>query len=851
MADPKQLKFQFVVDEASLQKTRQLIRELTGDLAKLNEAAQKAGGGAGALGGLNVGGGGDRSPENQRVIAKTSPIARPLVQNMLDQKNVFKTIADGSSASLRTMTRDVQSAVDSQVQKIERLKNKINELSFAYGRMDETGRKAARESISKLQGRLEQREGLRDELLSAGRQAGVLPPPIPRRELLPGIGPPGADMPGPMAGPGAWQRFKGFMTADRNIPGLSTVMGKNTVMGTLAGRFGITPGMVGSAGLAAVGAWGVKNIANQVWDAPNQFLRSEAEMGQMLGQRSLDIRSGEFRNMSAQQSILRDANKRKDYQDLNSGWRRFVHGTKAFIGGDFNEAFSGRAADLAVAKKQQEQVAMERESNPLMDQLQGEFQNYQQTLSTARAFHVGTPKGGGSILQQIYKIRQSFPGFSDGEIAGALGQLSSAGTRGGAWSLVGNVLHGEAAGIQGLGSSAGIMSRFGARRGPGGRVITQGTPFAETLRSYVGGGMDATSAGLAGQYVAGQQAQLGMNLGARPGDFQGSGLMDMITAGTAGIGGRVNMDQNIRGAEYLQRTATGQSSPYQAARNVMMAMEAAPGMNMYGTSYMARKMSLTELADAASGKGGDVNAVFKALGGSKEAAGKYFKSHTKSLLEGVSAEGLGDTSAGKMARAMADSGMDPREFFKKNKGKWGKILGKGSTEEDALAAYAGALQASDENLDAATALGAARDITGAGGKAKKGGKAGAPGGGSQEMELAREHLKALTTQVQSATTAFNEVTQSVKNLALRARLESEGVDMKSGDSAMRERRERVLMALPHDATRQQYQEKMSEFELMDRVQGMKSDTDRVSALAGAGVKDPTNWMRQHKVGGWR
>jgi hypothetical protein len=248
----------------------------------------------------------------------------------------------------------------------------------------------------------------------------------------------------------------------------------------------------------------------------------------------------------------------------------------------------------------------------------------------------------------------------------------------------------------------------------------------------------------------------------------------------------------------------------------MLAMQAAPGMGMYGQSYLARNMSMTELADAANGGGGDVNEVFKALGGNKSMAGDFFRGHTKSLLEGVTTEGLGDSNAGKIAKSLGSSRMDPREFFKKKL--WKQALGKGATEQDALAGYAGALKASDENLDAGTAMGLARDITGIGGRAHRGGAAGAPGGGSQEMELAKEHLKALTTQVQAATTAFNEVVQAAKNLALRAKLESEGVSMQGGDATTQLVREKVLNYLPANATAQQFHDATAkEFALLDKA----------------------------------
>jgi hypothetical protein len=173
MAESKQLKFQFVVDEASLQKTRQLIRELIADLSKLNEIAGKAGGLTGLGGGdtkagVRVSGGGANSVEQQRVIAKTAPAGRPLVQNLLDQKNAIKGVAEGSKESLRAMSQDLRQAVGDQIQQINRLKQAVDALQASYGKVRATAH---------------------DQLAEVGRSV-TLPPPLPRRsraELMPEV----------------------------------------------------------------------------------------------------------------------------------------------------------------------------------------------------------------------------------------------------------------------------------------------------------------------------------------------------------------------------------------------------------------------------------------------------------------------------------------------------------------------------------------------------------------------------------------------------------------------------------------------------------------------------------------
>ncbi len=132
MADAKKLLFQFVVDEASLSKTRNMIRELTADLQKLSEAAGKSGGGSGGgiLGGMSVGGA--KSPEQARVVAKTAPAGRQLVQGFLDQKQIFKGIADGSKDSMRVMNESLKQAIDFQKRELRDLDNSAKHLTETY-----------------------------------------------------------------------------------------------------------------------------------------------------------------------------------------------------------------------------------------------------------------------------------------------------------------------------------------------------------------------------------------------------------------------------------------------------------------------------------------------------------------------------------------------------------------------------------------------------------------------------------------------------------------------------------------------------------------------------------------------
>lgn len=791
MPDPKQLKFQFTVDEASLQKTRQLIRELTSDLTKLSNGMKGAfGGPGGGGGGINVTGGGSQSSQNQQVIAKTPAAGKALVQGFLDQKDIFKGIADGSKNALKSMTDGLKQAVAEQQRALAGLKQSLQQLDATYNSLSDTDKSGAkgRKLLGKIQRNLGHTAKADTNLaeLNALMSSGNAPSG-------------GASDPDPTR----WQRFKSWIGAKDTWMPQGGLLGKNSAVGGLMSRMGMSPKLLGGAGLVTMGAWGLKNIGDQIWNGPMQQGQADAAWGQTFGARGMDIRNAEFRNMTAQSRIFGDAQKKQDYESLDSGWRRFAHSGLAFVKGDFNEALSGRAADLGVHKRRQEMEANERASDPLTDATLGDFQNYQGTISTLRSMGMG-PRKGENGYQALSRIRAGYAGWTDGEIAGARGTLEGAGTRHASYGMIGNALQAQAAGIGGAGSSAGIMARFG---GAG-----AGNAFLNRLRGNAGSGADAVTMGILGQYVAGQQANVGMGLGG--GAFQGEGLLNMLSAGTVGDGGRVIAEQNIRGADYLSRSTTGQTSPYQSARNTMIAMQSAPGLNVYGGGFLSRKMSLTELADAANGGNGDVSEMFKAGGGNKQMAAEYFKRHTQSLLEGVSGDALGNTSAGKIARAMSASGVDPKTFFQK------KLYKKaGLSEKDALSGYAFALQSSDANMDPATAMGLARDITGVGGRPGTKHKAGdSAGGATQEMEMAKQHLGALAQSAVTLKGDFDQLAASTKNLIVRQEFMREFAQNPNMDEKQRTYIERALDSKGANS-REQVLKIANELSLIDQVKG--------------------------------
>lgn len=128
MAEGKTIKFSFEVDNASLQKTRKLIAELTNDLKELNKQA------ATGLGGINATGAapgtpGGQNQQTQKAIANTPGAAKPLVNTAVNYRQLFTSLSKESKSAMKEMTDAVKDAVKEQVGHLGTLEESIKRIA--------------------------------------------------------------------------------------------------------------------------------------------------------------------------------------------------------------------------------------------------------------------------------------------------------------------------------------------------------------------------------------------------------------------------------------------------------------------------------------------------------------------------------------------------------------------------------------------------------------------------------------------------------------------------------------------------------------------------------------------------
>lgn len=737
MAEQKVLKVSFAVDNNSFNQVKRALEQLTQQAAAFSKAMNGGGSpsgmggmGGGLVSGGSLGGGGTM----QQAVAKSSPL-------QANQFNAFKNLANVSKDALKSMTDALRKSTTDQERELNKQIALLDKLSKSYQNIGGFRSQDTLNAIASKMGKVSEKAAE----LTANVQAG--------QKALAGAGGGGGGVPPSVMAAAAAPGGGGFM-ARMGYSGVG--MGQlpfGAAMGAAGGMMGKVMRFVGG-GLGATAGLGLTMIHREMMENPMRYANYQAQMGQLLQGQQLQSMRGDYGYLRAQGQVLRDPGLRGDYNDLNSGYRRLAKNIGGLFTTDVNQigrVFSGEYADVAIERERQGLIASTRDRSPILREIEQEYQGgWRGRLSALRAGGWGLRRGESSY-SAMQRIQASSPGFDVGEILAARQGITVAGTRAAANAMQGNVLQAQGAGIMGAAQIGGIMSNFG---------IGTGNQFVKSLRYAVGGGMDVSTASLLGNFVANQAQQVGMQ------NQTGMGMLGMLGFGATGPGGQGQLiaQQNIRGAAALQNVISGGIDPYQQARNLQMAIGAAPTSGIYAQDYLATKMSLPQMADIMAG--GKVSPIAQAMGIGRGQVSDMFKGVTSSLFERMLVEPqMAGTPMGKVISSMMESGQDPSTWFKK--GGAGKL---GMKREEAVSGYASALLMSGVAPDEAAAMGLARDIFGMGRKGPTAGKmAGDIAGGATEMSMATAEIAIMKEKVEVANKALAEFEQGLRSAALEVR----------------------------------------------------------------------------------
>lgn len=614
MSDPKQLKFQFVVDEAALQKTRQLIRELTTDLQKLAEVASKAnigggagGGGSGMLGGMKVGG--PTTPEQAKVIAKAPPVGRQLVQQFVDQRQIFKGLADGSKESMRVMGDSLKQAISFQKAQLEQLDHSAGKLIKTY---DELGGKI---KSLKSQGEtkwLGTTSFLQQEQMQVGaRHANLMTARGQEAVKLKIL----EEMAGGAGG-----------GAGGGVPSAAGA-GGGGAQGFFSKLFGGGMGGSGPAGVMNLlrgGAWGMflgsslNAGLNELKSQPLMDIRNEARHAQAMKTLGVGLRQGDLSTMMAMDKLTEDSYLRSQFvraanqrgialtQEMMSGGVSvggLINAGKKATNAAMSGMSEGRISDTEIEARLKETLAeflsLAKQSDPLGQYYLGRATSEAgQRVSMMRQLGVGT-QGLSNMLVSAANM-----GYDPGTMMTAFGATRSMGGMAGARANLWKALSAGSGGMDiGLAGQLAGASYVG-----GGNILGQVAGMRDR-------GIDLVATERIAQTVL-QTIQQSGGLAATG----GAGLFGAM--GQYGWTGDPRRDLHLaqgiqQGLGSFTRSMGGDIDPYQQGRNLMTAINVlGDGASLHSQNYLAQvAKDPAMLADALAG---NVNPSLKLRGISQE-----------------------------------------------------------------------------------------------------------------------------------------------------------------------------------------------------------------------------------------
>jgi len=657
----KELKFTLGMDEASVRKGVNLLRELAREAQKTTQDLNRVLGGTNGRAGAQMSGQSATkfNPANEAIKSGSMAGAGGmLTKQILENKQLFQTIASSSKDALRVMSGALKDEVGKQQQDIRRLKKDIEDLNREYAHMEKY-KGAGRLYVGnpeEVRGKMLDKF---EELGSAQSREGMLQQ---RYAQLNGYG--GGR--GAGAGGGAMAGAPGS--------------GGGGVR-DIVNRLGVSDGMMKAGGAAVFGYIVGKTIVNtlrstqaEAQASPHDFIARSVKQGGAYGNAAMGIRGGDLTLLHAMGVMRSNQYFTEDFGRLGEGSRAmYGHGFGAWApsggttnrngGFEFNRSNSrmwdimGRAVKRGVfgldpfgavneAVRTKDNIPVEQagsmlqyaqqmeQANPLEFAGVRHFQeNAGSVISHMRGLGAGTKvfrenwsTSGNPIMQGLSSIMGGDPiekrnyasrimrsyqnnAISPEEVIG--GQHAVAGVAGyqagqqyrhrAIYGNLGGHLPnaGLMAGTAALVGNPGLWDQFtGAIGGNGGMDRGAASRMAGTLSGALMGGNPITS----GQGMLGAMYQYGRGA---------NGAQDMLL-------------QNFmpQGLGAMGNVTGGKIDAYQSGSNLLNAIQALPGGSVMSQEYLATLDPATIAEVLATGR---VPAELKARGITSESVEQFAK----------------------------------------------------------------------------------------------------------------------------------------------------------------------------------------------------------------------------------
>lgn len=693
-AQDKEIKVTVASDGNTLGKLKREISEVIAEVQKLVEVSSKLGGifgGGGArvsaLGGK--GGGTTLTQMRQQQGAQQGGITGNIAQAVQSSAALFKGAAAGSKDAFGIMTGALKQHVRDSDMEIRRLQKTLQDLERTYERLGK--RQAAGLGGGLTSSAMGQAQGrymlTAQQLAEAQKQRGVLG----QQQLE-------MDAAG---NPTMGQRFRTAMGMPAVAqPGQQGAV--SSMMSAVAAKMGIPTGVLGFGGAAAAGMMLASRLAANTpvnyssniqygIDKPFFGLGAQASLGQIHGGNALAIRHGDMARLAA---MVRLSNDPASSTILNSDYllsqRRkmetpdtlvgqmfkngILSGTKNYLGSKFGGLAGGsqlNAADraggigstdvnsLARQRMEQEQMALKAEQyQKALDMKMAEDPGFNDRINSfysgalGRAqllraggmgggnVRIGSKRFGYTMSDQFSQLRARAldAGYSEGDLVGAMQEMSGASGRGNMHAGTGSLLSAKAGGLGNASSIIGVGAQFnGGIRG--------GLGLLGGVQGMIGrGGTDVTAASSLTGLGAGMMTA---------GNFSGGGAGLMSTLLGAGFsGGNPSEDMRLAravgsGVGALGNVMSGGVDPLQQALNASAALQAAPNAP-YSAKFALQHMDPAQRAEFE--RTGKVPTSLSAMGVSKGMMEKYISVQTGTSFSRISGSMVGGPAGAAVAR---------------------------------------------------------------------------------------------------------------------------------------------------------------------------------------------------------
>lgn len=604
---PQDLKMQIAVgvDTSSFSKAHTLVQSLISDFTKLLEVSSKAAA-AGGLPGLSISGKGGvgTSPQQARALSQAPQIARPIIQNVMEHRNLFKGLAEGSKDSMRMMTAALKGAVDDQRKELKTLEGSAHNLINMY---ETLGRsiKSAKSDDPWVAGASQRQKDIASEHLTLQGQHAAGRKRLAELEQL---GRPGEEEPAGggfnkqsmMAGLKSAGRIGGLVLAGVSAVAHEVMAETRSYSSIGAQRANSSSGLfrqLMSGDVRVLAANRNMDIAAQN-DLYKQVhgLGAEAEQAaKAVGGGVSGLLKGVTGGQVGSGGILDEAKKKQLNMGVNA--IQMMQDNATAKGNMWNmawDAYTGSmggrmAAQRLIGTEGLKALAGQRGSTPYT------AGTYEAAVAASLARDEETTTSGNGITIKAKK-RRVFGYDLDARLGAMAAMRQAGGSQFGGFAMDAEL----GASLEGLGGYGQMMAMAGRAGGAG-----MGSRFA---RMAIGGAVDRYAGLQLGAGIAGTGFDV-------MGTTTGQGALEAAQRGM-GFGGGItdfNLVQRAQaGMGFGNQMAGGTIDPWQRAQNLLTSMRINPSGDLYAQDFLANGMNFKQQLDMA--KGGPLTGRARQLG---------------------------------------------------------------------------------------------------------------------------------------------------------------------------------------------------------------------------------------------